>query len=416
MRSAAKKWDDVFAGRKGQWEYAVDLANWTLLRRTHSSRQVQEVMTDFWANHFHVPSVHDTAWAFRADYDAMLRKRCLGNFDDLLVAASLHPAMLLYLSNYESTKDHPNENQGRELLELHTVGRSSGYTEDMVKASARILTGYTVDAWDTWKPFYDAGVHATGRVKVLGFTSANRSYDGRKVTHAYLRYLAHHPSTARNIARKLAIRFVSDNPSPRLINDLARAFRRSGTNIKATLRELIDHPEFKRSADKKVRNPIEDFVATVRVLDVRARRPKESDGWPFAEAQIWMCKGQYPFMWPRPDGMPQSNAAWSSASQVLGSLDLHYSLSGGWVGSAGSVHYRSQAGWLPQAELRFDSYVDHLSRVLLGRPSTARLLKAACQATGCTPSETVDKNHALANWLMPRLLTAILDTPDHMTR
>ena len=80
------------------------------------------------------------------------------------------------------------------------------------------------------------------------------------------------------------------------------------------------------------------------------------------------------------------------------------------------MRYRSQAGWLPQPQLRFDSYVDHLSRMLLGRKSTARLLKAACQATGCTPSEMVDKDHALGQWLMPRLLTAILDTPDHMTR
>ena len=129
-----------------------------------------------------------------------------------------------------------------------------------------------------------------------------------------------------------------------------------------------------------------------------------------------MCKGQYPFMWPRPDGMPQSNAAWSSASQVLGSLDLHYSLAGGWVGEAGTVHYRPREAWLPKSQLRFDSYVDHLSRVLLGRKSTQRLLKAACQATGCRPSDLIDKNHAIGQWLAPRLLTAILDTPDHMTR
>ena len=94
----------VFAGRKGSWEYAVDLANWSLLRRSHSKRQLLEVMVDFWSNHFHVPSTHDLAWSWRNHYDATMRRHALGTFDELLLAASLHPAMLLYLSNYESTK------------------------------------------------------------------------------------------------------------------------------------------------------------------------------------------------------------------------------------------------------------------------------------------------------------------------
>lgn len=415
-KPAKGKWNDVFAGRKGQWDYAVDMANWSLLRRTHSKRQLLEVMVDFWSNHLHVPSVHDTAWAWRNHYDAMLRRNALGRFDKLLVGASLHPSMLLYLSNYESTKDAPNENQGRELLELHTVGRGSGYTEAMVKDSARILTGYTVHAWESWKPYYNKSIHATGRVNVLDFSHPNAAADGREMTREYLRYLAHHPATARNIARKLATRFVSDTPSNGLVDHLADVFQSSGTSIKATLRALVAHPEFEAAADLKVRNPIEDFIATVRVLNIRAKRPRSSDEWPFAEAQIWMCKGQYPFMWPRPDGMPQSNAAWSSASQVLGSLDLHYSLSGGWVGDKGTVKYRSYESWLPKKALRFDSFVDHLSRLLLGRPSTPRLLRACCQATGCSPEERINKQHALVQWLMPRLLTAVLDTPDHMTR
>lgn len=416
MRGAKKKWDDVFAGRKGQWDYAVDLANWTLLRRTRSRRQLLEVMVDFWSNHFHVPSIHDLAWSWRNDYDAVIRRNALGTFEDLLLETALHPAMLLYLSNFESTKDAPNENQGRELLELHTVGRGAGYTEAMVKDSARILTGHTVAVWASWKRQYKPEIHWTGAVSVLGFSSPNSDPDGRAVSKDYLRHLARHPATAQRIATKLAVRFVSDTPSTDLVDTVAAAFTSSGTSIRAALRALVAHPEFDASADAKVRNPIEDFVATVRTLAIEAKRPKKSFGWPFAEAQIWMCKGQYPFMWPRPDGMPQTNDAWSSASQVLGSLDLHYSLSGGWVGDRGSARYRSPESWLPEPQLPFDAFVDHLSRLLLGRESTPRLLRAACQATGCDPAETVNKEHALVQWLMPRLLTAILDTPAHLSR
>ncbi len=415
MLGANQKWQHVFAGEKSAWEYAVDLANWTLLRRTRSTRQLQEVMTDFWSNHFHVPAIHDLAWCYRNQYDAMLRRMALGRFDDLLVAASLHPSMRLYLSNFESTKDAPNENQGRELLELHTVGRDAGYTEDMVKDSARILTGYTVAVWRDWRASYDASTHATGRVQVLGFTHPNAEHDGRKVTEQYLRYLAHHPATARTVATKLALRFVSDAPSPQLINHLAKRFRASGTDIAVTLRALVSHPEFAAARGAKVRNPIEDFIATVRVLGVEAREPTGSGGQ-FARSQIWMCQGQYPFQWPRPDGLPQHNAAWASASRILNSLDMHYSLSGGWMGEQGSVRYRSRKSWLPADRLRFDAFVDHLCRVLLGRGSSDRLVTAACQATGCRRGEMVDDQHQLVSWMMPRLLTAILDTPEHLTR
>jgi uncharacterized protein (DUF1800 family) len=415
-QSAKVKWDHVFNGRKDSWEYAVDLANWTLLRRTSSKRQLLEVMVDFWSNHLHVPSIHDTAWSWRNHYDGVLRRGALGKFDDLLVAASLHPAMLLFLSTDQSTKEHPDENQGRELLELHTVGVDAGYTEQMVKDSAKILTGYTVNTWRNWKGRYDPSIHWTGPVKVLDFESDNADPDGRAVTKAYLRHLARHPATARRLATKLGQRFVSDSPSDDLVDAVANAYLASGTSIRAALRALVAHPDFAASAGAKVRNPIEDFLATVRALGVKARRPLPKYDWPFAEAQIWMCKGQYPFMWPRPDGLPLGNDAWSSASQVLGSLDTHYSLAGGWVGDKGSAHYHTSEWWLPQPELRFDAFVDHLCRMVLGRESTPRLLRAACQATGVDPAEKVNKDHELVQWLMPRLLTAILDTPEHLTR
>ena len=125
-------------GRRNQWELSMDLVRWTSLRRIHSNRQVFETMVDFWSNLLHVPAYYD-GWMFRASYDATIRRYALGKFSDLLVAASLHPAMMVFLDSARSGKDAVNENHGRELLELHSVGFDAGYNEAMVLSSARIL-------------------------------------------------------------------------------------------------------------------------------------------------------------------------------------------------------------------------------------------------------------------------------------
>ena len=411
--SAEGKWARNKSGSKGGWEYAIDLANYSMLRRMYSNRQVFENMVEFWSNHLHVPSNGDLNWVQRTGYDKVVRKHALGRFDEMLVAASLHPAMLLYLDNWRSEKGAPNENQGRELLELHTVGRTSGYTEQMVKDSAKILSGYTVDAFNTWKGYYDRDKHTTGAVKVLGFSHANHSTDGSELAKDYLRYLAHHPATARTIARKLAVRFVSDSPSDALVDHLAKVFRRSGTDIRATLRALVATKEFKRSAGDKVRTPVEDLIATVRVLGVTAHKPTRKGS--FAHAISWLHQGMVLYQWPRPDGPPDRNSAWSTATRILSSFRMHWNLAGGWYPSV-NVGYRRPASWLPKRRIRFDKYVDHMSRMLLGRGSTPSMLKAAVQAVDCRPGEVITRDHPLADWLMVRLLGVLLDSPQHMSR
>ena len=184
------------SGRVGGWEVMADYQNSLLLRRMMSQRQVLETMAEFWENHFNVPVSADGVYTWRVRYGNAIRARALDSFESLLQAVSVHPAMGMYLGNAVSDKEHPNENQGRELLELHTVGLGAGYSEAMVVDSARILTGWRVDMWDTWAAFYDAGSHYTKPVRVLGFRSKNHSTDGRQVTRDYLRYLAHHPATA----------------------------------------------------------------------------------------------------------------------------------------------------------------------------------------------------------------------------
>ena len=125
-------WEDDLAGTRGQGDVASDLANHAVLRRVYTRRPVFEQMVDFCSNHLHINSRHPRAFTQRPAYDAVVRKHALGRFEDLLVEASLHPAMLIYLHNWKSVRGRPNENHGREFLELHTVGLGARYTEAMV--------------------------------------------------------------------------------------------------------------------------------------------------------------------------------------------------------------------------------------------------------------------------------------------
>ena len=399
---------------EGGWSAMANYARWCLLRRISSDRQVLEVMTEFWENHLHVPVHDDGVFTYRAAYGKLLGSHALGRFDQMLVAAITHPAMGISLDNASSTKRAPNENLGRELLELHTVGRGN-FTEDDVKSSARILTGYRVDMWRTWNAAYDPTSHWTGPVQVMGFTHANASPDGRGVAEAYLTYLAHHPQTAARIARKLAVRFVSDQPSEQLVADLAQAYLTSGTAIDPVLRVLVAHPEFRSAAGLKVRTPTDDVAATYRALGAQVLRPTVSSS--AANAILYQADaiGQSPFSWTRPDGQPQDNRSWSSATRVLASFHFHYQAAGRWWPRQ-DVVYRAPIDWVPTPGMRFDALVNHLCTQLLGKPAPARLVQAACQATQTTADAAITPTHAIVGWKMPMLLTTLLDSPDHLHR
>ena len=129
------------------------------------------------------------------------------------------------------------------------------FKERDVKAAARILTGYRVEDRGDWSASYDRSAHATGKVRVLGFKDANKRRDGRRVTRKLLRYLARHPKTARRIAHRLAVTFVSDDPPAALVDNLAKVYRSNGTAIRPVLQALIASPEFAAAAGRKVRDP-----------------------------------------------------------------------------------------------------------------------------------------------------------------
>ena len=288
---------------RGGWEVMADYGRWLLNRRIRTRRPVLEKMTEFWEAMLHVPVSGDSQFTWRVDYGDTIRSHALGRFDQLLPAAVTHPAMLIFLTAATSTKQAPNENLGRELLELHTVGVGN-YTEDDVKASARILTGWHVDLWKTWKSSYVAEDHWTGRVKVAGFSHANKDSDGRAVTREYLRHLAHHPKTAHHVCERLATKFVRQDPPAALVRRLAKVYLANNTEIVPVLRALVASKEFRAAAGKKLRDPSEDLVATYRALGVDVRRPRSTSS--AANAMLWQAEslGLSPHAWPRPDGSP----------------------------------------------------------------------------------------------------------------
>jgi hypothetical protein len=405
-------------GKVGGWEVMSDYQNWLLLRRMHSRQQVLEVMTEFWENHFNVPVSGDGVYTWRVRYGHEIRARALDSFESLLQAVSVHPAMGLFLGNAVSDKDHPNENQGRELLELHTVGLGAGYRERDVVDSARILTGWRVDVWKTWAAFYDTGSHYRGHVRVLGFHSRNhdrREHACKKLTRDYLHYLAHHPATAKHIATKLATVFVSDTPPRALVKHLARVYLAHGTQIKPVLRALVDSSEFKHSVGQVIRDPENDLVATYRLMGVHVAKPHGADR--AAHQLVWLSDtmGQMPMAWPAPNGRPIAGAAWSSPSRVMGSMDVHYVMSGGWYPNHG-IHYPKPTSWLPHKSVRFDHLVDHMSRQILHRPASDHLRKACRQAVAVGGHEPITKDHPVMQWLFPRLLTTFFDSPDFFRR
>jgi hypothetical protein len=410
--------------RGASWQVMADLDRWTLLRRTYSNRQLQEVMAELWSNLLHIPVPEDKSWPFRVDYDRMIRTYALGRFDEMLHAAATHPAMLCYLDNARSAAADPNENLGRELLELHTVGRLGGYDERDVRDSTMILTGYRVDTWGSWVPSYSTKDHYVGPVRVMGFSDDNMSPDGRDLVRRYTRYLAQHPATAQRVAHRLAVRFVADDPPPQLVNDLENVYLASGTDITAVLRALARHPDFGCAVATKVRTPTEDLVASLRVLEIVPVPPTGGTGPrpdDLACSVLPMSEdtGQRPFDWGRPDGTPDNSDAWTSMSRMLGSWKVHANLAGGhWPRSGATRPDRSH--WLPHLPAGLDAVVDHMSRLLTGRPAGERVVEAAALACGLPTDAKISTETSAGRQFLARgvtdVLTTLLDSPAHMRR
>lgn len=415
-RTPEQIFDRQEAKIEGGWDVMADLSRWTVTRRIMSTRQVLEQMVDFWSNLLHVPLMADSSWYWRVDYDRVIRRLAFTSFERLLQETTVHPAMGLYLSNAVSTKDAPNENLGRELLELHTVGVGAGYTERDVQDSARLLTGYRADVWwPRFQAFYDPDVHATGPVQVMGFRHPNSDPDGRAAVAAYLSYLARHPATARRIARRLCLTFVNDQPSAGLVSTVANAYLRHGTAVRPTLLALVDHPEFARSRGAKVRTSLQDYVATVRALGIRLQRPVDADS--FVNAMHWQYTdaGQAPYDWSAPDGFPLDNASWSSTARMLTSFATHRELAAHWWPSK-QVAYLPDSALLPSFPSTLDGLIRHVGNRVLCQVPDLRTRTAAATVVGRPLGHRYQRRSDLGYWDLIAVVTTLLDSPTHLYR
>jgi uncharacterized protein (DUF1800 family) len=315
-------------------DYATQLAAAKVLRAVESPRQLQEVMVDFWFNHFNVFAGKDAEAALLPSYEeTALRRHALGTFPELLEATAHSPAMLIYLDNWRSAAPRPrsrqrrgiNENYARELLELQTLGVDGGYTQKDVVEVARCFTGWTVDQPRKDPRFaFRPQLHDFGEKRVLGHVIAAGGgvSDGEQV----LRILETHPATARFIATKLARRFVSDDPPPALVDRLAATWSRTGGDIASMLRVIVESPEFwsRRALRAKVRSPLELVAGEVRALGARVDDP-------MVLARVVARIGEPLYGAQPPTGYPDRAQTWLSPGALLARIDFGLRLARGEV-------------------------------------------------------------------------------------
>jgi uncharacterized protein (DUF1800 family) len=350
-------------------------------------------------------------WDTRHRYDAdVVRRHALGRFEDLLAASTAHPAMLAFLDGGTSAGAEPNEAHARELLETHTVGPGAGVTERDVRSAALLLTGWRLEAGAA---VYDEARHYVGAVGVLGFTHPNPARDaGPAARRDLLRYLANHPRTALSIARKLAVRFVSDDPPAALVERLARVYVAGRTAIVPVLTTLFGSAELADSAGEKVRRPFEWLAATTRMLDVPIGRDTRGLVDLYRTLQP---AGHQPLAWPGAEGYADVATAWLSPASWLENLN----------GTANLVH-----GWWPDrlplpgpGKLLDDpptnraDTVEAVGRQVLGRDPTRAERSAADTLLGGTDLPTTFRR---GTWEQEETValaaTLFLSSPAHLTR
>ncbi len=374
-------------GYKPPAELERQLINQKIIRAAYSNNQLQEVMTDFWFNHFNVSLTKNQCLQFVLPYERdAIRINALGSFDQMLLATAKHTAMLEYLDNATSVSNNNpfgqkqlnnllakrvndkveemvndtsnknaaalkqllnarktqglNENYAREIMELHTLGVDGGYTQNDVTQLARALTGWGImpllkdgvgknliekaGGIDKMKEkgfvidgdfLYRPDKHDEGEKIILNQKlPANGGYEeGVKM----IEFLANHPSTAKFISKKLAVRFVSDTPSEALINKMADAFLKSKGNIKTVLTVMVNSPEF-WNADalrEKIRSPFELAISAVRATKADVQQP--------FQLFLWCTRmGQKFYYYQAPTGFPDKASYWINTGSLLNRMNF----------------------------------------------------------------------------------------------
>ncbi|HEY2805566.1 MAG TPA: DUF1800 domain-containing protein [Gemmatimonadales bacterium] len=347
--------DSMMAARTRQTvrRLNTDVVMATLLRHAESERQLEEVMTDFWFNHFNVFIGKNADRWLTSDYiERAIRPNALGNFETLLKAVAHHPAMLVYLDNFQSVapgSEPPNarrfaarmpeqarrqmptginENYGRELLELHTLGVDGGYTQQDVQNVARILTGWSIAGpnarptggrfGNNIEPFsfeFHDWAHDRGEKVVLGtvFPAGHGQDEGERL----LTMLANSPATARHIAHKLCERLVSDDSPDGCVDHATAAFLRTHGDIAAVIRAIVESPDFWAGTARrsKVKTPLEFVVSALRATGAV---PDTSPRLGF----VLQTLGQPLFQQQVPTGYPETQEMWVNSGALLNRMNV----------------------------------------------------------------------------------------------
>ncbi len=402
------------AGTIDGWQQYMSVPRSLIIRSVWSQRQLLTVMEELWSDLFNVTVPHDNTEESRANYQYTLRSRALGRFEDLLWGITRHPAMLTYLNNRDSTKYAPNENQGRELLELHSVGVGSGYDENDIKNAARILTGMSVKD-ETGEFSYESWMHWVGPVSVFGFTHPNSTAGGGEtVARALVAHLAHHPKTAQRVCLRIAQRFVSDDPSPALVAALAKTYLANNTAIAPVVRQVLGSAEFASARGLKVRRPLEHVAATLRVLGV-GPEPSSLDA---VGSLMWQCRGmgQQPMAWSQPDGFPDRADTWLSTATTLNRWSTSRYLVEGW--GTGGLARPELARHLfgATSPTTYGEMVDRASTKLFGRILPTAHRNAVITFLDAKPLSPLTPTSSALTWRLRSWVALMLDTPYHLYR
>lgn len=367
-------------GYKPEQELFRQFINQKILRSAYTHNQLQEVLTDFWFNHFNVSITKNQCAEFIPAYERdVIRPNVLGKFDKLLLATAKSPAMLYYLDQFSSVGANKNANQGqerffkiqmlgvdsmspkgkllkqaqknrkaqglnenyaREVMELHTLGVDGGYTQTDVTQAAHVLTGWTVSpklnnyanannkaienilrqqgAVEEGDFVFVPNRHDTGEKIVLGKHFSNEGYN-EGVT--FLEMLAHHPSTAKFITKKLAVRFVSDAPPQSLLNKMAQSFTEHDGDIKQVMITMVSSPEFwsAKTLREKTKSPFELAISSVRSLNAKIQQPYQ--------IFLWVTKmGQKMYFYQAPTGFPDKAQYWINTGALLNRMNFGLAL------------------------------------------------------------------------------------------
>jgi uncharacterized protein (DUF1800 family) len=375
-------------GLKQRADLMKDLVAQKILRAAYSKNQLREVMTDFWFNHFNVAVSKGEVQQFVMPYERdVIRPNTIAKFETLLLATAKSPAMLIYLDNNKSSVNNENmtggqamvkrkvdemmdsyadtsmqkkaaiekikkarvqglnENYAREIMELHTLGVDGGYSQTDVTQAARVLTGWGVHPKLGYNPqaankmpnenrltklgfvyddnfFFAANKHDKGEKKVLGhiYPSGGGYEEGVRLIHI----LATHPSTAKFISKKLAVRFVSDNPPQSLVDKMAKTFLEKDGDIKEVLTTMVSSPEFwsKEAIREKTKSPFELAISTVRNTNASVEAP--------FQLYQWITKmGQKMYNYQAPTGFPDKGQYWINSGSLLNRMNFGLAFASG---------------------------------------------------------------------------------------